>query len=58
MEGQLEELENQMGQFATDFVKLREISEKKEEISLELSAKMERWEYLENLAEQIRKEEK
>lgn len=53
LETELEDLENQMGQFATDFVKLREISARKEEVERELEEKMERWEYLEELAEKI-----
>ncbi|MBO5372872.1 MAG: ABC-F family ATP-binding cassette domain-containing protein [Lachnospiraceae bacterium] len=53
LENEIEELEKQMGQFATDFVKLREISERKEQAEIELMDKMERWEYLEELAQRI-----
>ena len=37
----------------TDYVKLRELSEKKDEAEEQLMEKMERWEYLEELAEKI-----
>lgn len=53
LEMEIEELEAKMGQFATDFVKLREISERKEQAESELEEKMERWEYLEDLAQKI-----
>ena len=42
-----------MLKFATDFVKLRDITEQKEQTELELEEKMERWMYLEDLAKKI-----
>ncbi len=56
LETEIEDLEKQMGQFATDFVKLREISERKEQAETELMEKMERWEYLEDLAMRIQEQ--
>ena len=40
-------------QAATDFVRLRELSEKKEQSEALLEQKMERWVYLSDLAERI-----
>lgn len=53
LEEKLETLESDMLKFARDFVKLAEISKQKEETEAELEAKMERWEYLEELAQRI-----
>ena len=54
---QLEEtivtLEQQMNEFASDFVKLEELSSKAEEAKALLEEKMERWLYLEELAAKI-----
>lgn len=41
---------------ARDFVKLNEVMMKKEQLETELQEKMERWEYLEELAEKIEKQ--
>lgn len=54
LEEKLQYLEEQMTKFATDFVKLREFTEEKEQTELELAEKMERWEYLEDLAEKMK----
>jgi len=56
MEENIDELEQQMSRAATDFVKLRELSEKKEELEAQLEARMQRWEYLEELAQRIKEE--
>lgn len=53
LEEKIEKLENDMISFATDFVKLREITDKKEQAELQLEEKMERWMYLEDLAKKI-----
>lgn len=54
LEEKIQNLEEKMGQFASDFVKLGELSREKEEAEEALTEKMERWEYLEDLAEQIK----
>ena len=41
---------------ASDFVKLNEITKEKEACEAALEEKMERWEYLEELAQRIRKQ--
>ncbi len=56
LEEQLETLDEQMNQYGSDYVKLREIAQKKEEMEQQLTEKMERWEYLEELAEKIAKQ--
>ena len=42
-----------MMKFATNFVKLREITEEKEKAEILLEEKMDRWMYLEDLAKRI-----
>lgn len=54
LEDRIEELDAQMMKYASDFVKLAEITKEKEATEEKLAERMERWEYLENLAEQIR----
>ena len=53
LEETIEQLENDMDAAATDFVRLRELSEKKEQSEALLEQKMERWVYLSDLAERI-----
>lgn len=53
LEEKIENLENDMMKFATDFVKLREITEEKEKAEILLEEKMDRWMYLEDLAKRI-----
>lgn len=53
LEEKIEELENSMGKFASDFVKLNQIVQEKEELTKALDEKMERWMYLEDLKAQI-----
>lgn len=53
MEERLSQLEQEMGQCGADFVKLTKLSEEKDELDMQLLEKMERWEYLENLAVRI-----
>lgn len=53
LENAIEEAEAEILSNAKDFVKLQEISKKKEELQQQLEEKMERWVYLNDLAEQI-----
>ena len=53
LEQKIEQLENDSTKFATDFVKLQEILNEKANAESELEHKYERWEYLNNLAEEI-----
>lgn len=56
LEEKITELENSMIKSASDFVKLNEITKEKEVCEAALEEKMERWEYLEELAQRIRKQ--
>ena len=53
LEEKIAELEEQISKCATDFIKLNELMQEKEKTEAELSDKMERWVYLNDLAEQI-----
>lgn len=53
LEQQIEDTDNEMLKAANDFVKLGELSSKKEELQKELEHKMDRWMYLEELADKI-----
>lgn len=53
LENKFEALENSTSKFATDFTKLQEILDEKSELESELEHKYERWEYLNNLVEEI-----
>ena len=53
LEQKIEQLESDSIKFATDFVKLQEILNEKSQTETELEHKYERWEYLNNLAEEI-----
>ena len=53
LESKIEELDNSTSKFATDFTKLQEILDEKANLEKELEFKYERWEYLNNLAEEI-----
>lgn len=56
LESKMEELEDEMVKNASDFVKLNEISAKKQKTEEELEYKMERWEYLEELVAKIKEQ--
>ena len=56
LEEKITDLENQTLKFSSDFVKLNEITKEKEETERLLEEKMERWEYLEDLAQRIEAE--
>lgn len=53
LEREIEELEQKIMASATDFIKLRELTEQKEKAQELLEAKMERWMYLEELKAKI-----
>jgi ATP-binding cassette subfamily F protein uup len=53
LEKKIEALENSTSEFATDFTKLQEILDEKAELEGELEHKYERWEYLNNLIDEI-----
>lgn len=53
LEDQIEVLDGQILKTASDFVKLNELTQKKDEVQSLLNDKMERWMYLEELNEQI-----
>ncbi|MGL5751526.1 MAG: ABC-F family ATP-binding cassette domain-containing protein [Paraclostridium sp.] len=55
LEEKIQNLEEDLTNFATDFTKLQEVMNKKEELEKELEYKYEKWEYLNNLAEEIQK---
>ena len=54
----LEQIDNDMQKFATNSVKLSELMKAKEETESALEEKMERWVYLNDLAEKIETEKK
>ena len=53
LEEKIAELEEQISKCATDFIKLNEFMQEKEKTEAELSDKIERWVYLNDLAEKI-----
>ena len=53
LENEIKQLEEDMTTFATDFTKLQTLSKEKEAKEEELMMQMERWEYLNELAERI-----
>lgn len=53
IESEIAQIEKEIPLCATDFVKLTKLSERKEELENLLLEKMERWEYLSDLAEKI-----
>lgn len=53
LEEKIAELKEQISKCATDFIKLNELMQEKEKTEAELSDKMERWVYLNDLAEKI-----
>lgn len=53
LEEKIAELEEQISKCATDFIKLNELMQEKEKTEAGLSDKMERWVYLNDLAEKI-----
>ena len=53
LERGIEKLEQEMLTFATQYTKLAELTKNKEELEKQLEEKMERWVYLNDLAERI-----
>lgn len=53
LEDKIAHLEEDTSKYATDFTKLQEIMDEKIKLENELQVKYERWEYLNNLAEEI-----
>ena len=53
LEEQLEQLEQDIVGAATDFVRLNELTAQKSELEAALEQKMDRWMYLEELAEEL-----
>ena len=56
LENRLSAIETETEKSASDYPKLKALMEEKEAIEKELEEKMERWEYLNELAEQIQRE--
>ena len=57
LEAKMEEIDNQMVQCASDFVKLNDLTKQKSATEDELEHKLERWEYLEELNARINAQE-
>ena len=58
LEEKIAELDGQISKCATDFIKLNEFMQEKEKTEAKLSDKMERWVYLNDLAERIEDQKK
>ena len=58
LEEKIAELDGQISKCATDFIKLNEFMQEKEKTEAKLSDKMERWVYLNDLAERIEEQKK
>ena len=58
LEEKIAELDGQISKCATDFIKLNEFMQEKEKTEAKLSDKMERWVYLNDLAERIEEKKK
>ena len=53
LEERMDEIDKEIAKCATDFVRLNELTEEKTKVNTELEEKLERWEYLEELAAKI-----
>lgn len=53
LEERMDEIDEEIAKCATDFVRLNELTEEKTKVNTELEEKLERWEYLEELAVKI-----
>ena len=53
LEQQIADTENEISNCSSDYVKLQELSDKKEVLENQLAEKMDRWVYLNDLAERI-----
>ena len=56
LETKVSELDDEIAKNATSYSKLAELTKEKEDVERKLEEKMERWEYLNNLAEKIEKQ--
>jgi len=56
LEAIIAELESQTGVHAADYVRLQKLMDEKQETEQQLEEKMNRWIYLNDLAEQIEKQ--
>ncbi|MDD5966536.1 MAG: ABC transporter ATP-binding protein, partial [Blautia sp.] len=56
LENKIKELDQEIVRNATDYTKLNALTKEKEETEEKLMEKMERWEYLTELAERIEQE--
>ena len=56
LENRVSELDDEIAKNATSYSKLAELTKEKEEVERRLEEKMERWEYLNDLAEKIEKQ--
>ncbi|NLT10685.1 MAG: ABC-F family ATP-binding cassette domain-containing protein, partial [Ruminococcus sp.] len=57
LEQQISDTEKEIAVNSSDYMKLQELSDKKEQLELELAEKMDRWVYLNDLAERIERGE-
>ena len=53
LEDKIKQTEDEIGECSTDYIKLSELTAQKEQLEAELAEKMDRWVYLNDLAEQI-----
>lgn len=53
LEERMDEIDEEIAKCATDFVRLNELTEEKTKVNTELEEKLERWEYLEEIAAKI-----
>ena len=56
LETKVSELDDEIAKNATAYSKLAELTREKEDVERQLEEKMERWEYLNDLAEKIEKQ--
>ena len=56
LETKVSELDDEIAKNATSYSKLAELTKEKEDVERQLEEKMERWEYLNDLAEKIEKQ--
>ena len=56
LENKVSELDDEIAKNATSYSKLAELTKEKEDVERQLEEKMERWEYLSDLAEKIEKQ--
>ena len=57
LEQQIADTEKEIAANSSDYVKLQELSDRKEQLEAELEEKMDRWVYLNDLSERIERGE-